>query len=361
MNNLSRHIEYLLLTHNCVVVPQFGAFVTRMNEASRTETENLFFPPKRVVRFNPDVLEDDGLLVGVLSALHQCPIGEAKRMAQAMVLDLRQQLLADGQVDFGSIGVFTQDEDGHVTFEPCEAGTVTPSLYGLDPFMMAKITTVQRQSSNKGKRHRSLEQRAADQESHITIRISRRSLRYAMLSAAAIVVCVLFAIPLDFMKTGNAEQASIVPTNVVEQATKAPAQKTVKEKSVAVTAQPAQPILAEPKAAETVVAEPKAAEPKVAESKAVETKAVEPKVVEPKAEAAQGYCIVLASNVSKKNADRYLSDLQARGYDKAAIHDNGKMLRVVITGFTNETDANNYNSELHHKSREFASTWVMKL
>lgn len=338
MNNLSRHIEYLLLTHNCVVVPQFGAFVTRMNEASRTETENLFFPPKRVVRFNPDVLEDDGLLVGVLSALHQCPIGEAKRMAQAMVLDLRQQLLADGQVDFGSIGVFTQDEDGHVTFEPCEAGTVTPSLYGLDPFMMPKITVTQRQSTIKGKRRRAIAHRTADHDSHITIRISRRALRYTMLSAAAIVIAVLFAIPLDISKTGSAEQASIVPKTVVEQTAKAPAPKVVTEKPVEAVAQPK-------------VAEPKVAEPQV----------VEPAEVKPQAEPAQGYCIVLASNVSKKNADRYLSDLQARGYDKAAIHDNGKMLRVVIAGFTTEDDANKYNSELHHKSREFASTWIMKL
>ena len=349
MNILSRHIEYLLLTHNCVVVPQFGAFVTRMNEASRSEAENLLFPPKRIVRFNPDVLEDDGLLVGVLCALHRCAVGEAKRMVQTMVLDLRQQLLADGQVDFGSIGVFTQDEDGHVTFEPCEAGTVTPSLYGLDPFMMAKITTAQRQSSTKGKRHRSLEQRTADHESHITIRINRRSLRYAMLSAAAVLICVLFAIPLDFMKTSSAEQASIIPTAVVEQAPKAPAPKAVKEK-IAPVASESHETYESHETHETHETH-----------KSYEAPATPATQKSPEKPQAEGYCIVLASNVSKKNADRYLADLQARGYDKAAIHDNGKMLRVVITGFTTEADANNYNSVLHHKSHEFASTWVMKL
>lgn len=341
MNNLSRHIEYLLLTHNCVVVPQFGAFVTRMNEASRTETENLFFPPKRVVRFNPDVLEDDGLLVGVLSALHQCPISEAKRMVQAMVLDLRQQLLADGQVDFGSIGVFTQDEDGHVTFEPCEAGAVTPSLYGLDPFMMKKISSTLRQDSAKGRHLRSLRHRTADHEPHITIRISRRAIRYAMLSAAAILVCVLFASPLDLMKTNRTEQASIVPTTKVE-----PSQKTAMSKTL--TAQPtnngAQPVVAV----------------QAAEAKSTETIAT-PAQTTAKAESSKGYCIVLASNISQKNAERYQSDLQARGYSNATIHDNGKMLRVVIPGFATEEEANTFNSEMHHKSREFASTWVMKL
>lgn len=342
MNNLSRHIEYLLLTHNCVVVPQFGAFVTRMNEASRTETENLFFPPKRVVRFNPDVLEDDGLLVGVLSALHQCPISEAKRMVQALVLDLRQQLLADGQVDFGSIGVFTQDEDGHVTFEPCEAGAVTPSLYGLDPFMMKKISSMLRQDSAKGRHLRTLRHRTADHEPHITIRISRRAIRYAMLSAAAILVCVLFASPLDLMKTNRAEQASIVPTTKVE-----PSQKTALPKPL--TIQPAR-----------TSAQPVVAEQTAAESKAAETKDT-PSQTTAKAESSKGYCIVLASNISQKNAERYQSDLQARGYSNATIHNNGKMLRVVIPGFATEEEANTFNSEMHHKSREFASTWVMKL
>ena len=333
MNSLSQHIEYLLLTHNCVIVPQFGAFVTHSSNAQRAESEELFFPPRRVVRFNPALTEDDGLLVDVVRAVHQCSIPDAKRLIQAMVLQLRQQLLADGQTDFGTIGIFTQDEDGKMTFSACQAGITTPDYYGLDAFAMSKLTTLQRRDKLADK-HKATSEGFSDNDKPIVIRISRRTLRYVSTVAAVVLLCVLFTPPIHNYRQRIAQEASMLPP--VESVKETPAQKSVFTPKEAIKAATVQ-------------------------APAVENTAkAEAKVFKAEAAKAQ-YAIVVASDVSLKNAERYVADLKLRGYENAEIFDNGKMLRVVLGGYADETEAYNRNASLHHEGKEFASSWVMKL
>ncbi len=337
MNTLSHYIECLLLRHESVVVPQFGAFITLNNASSRVDSEEMFFPPLRVVRFHPDLTEDDGLLVEAMRvALHQSAT-EAKRMVQRMVLDLRQQLLADGQVDFGSLGMFSQDEDGHVTFEPCQAGAITPVFFGLDAFVMPRLSALQRRSQDVARK----EKVAADDDSHITIRLNRRSLRYVAATAAAILVGLLFSSPL-VESEDQPQQAAIVSIETP----KATATKTAEPAPVVtLTATVTAPVTTE----RTVEVQPKEALSQPAASAAT--------VAQPQQESS--YCIVLASDVSQKNAEAFVERLQKKGLEHVSIM-QGKIRRVVIDGFATENEAYNRNAEIHRMGGDFAYSWVMK-
>lgn len=347
MNTLSHYIECLLLHHDCVVVPQFGAFITMDNESSRVESEDLFFPPLRVVRFHPDLTEDDGLLVESMRvAMHQSAI-ESKRKIQLMVLELRQQLLADGQVDFGSLGLFSQDEDGHVTFEPCQAGAITPAYFGLDAFVMPRLSALQRRSLDVARKERVAEQ---EDEGHITIRLNRRKLRYVAATVAAVLVGLLFSSPVT--ETMNQpQQATIMPSD---------APKTVVTQPV--EAMPAETNLAEATAVETKLVE---AEPVVAPVPTVTPQISEAQphkevVAEPIREVS-GYCIVLASDVSKKNADNFAIKLKSLGFEQVRVVEKGKYRRVVIGNFATLQEAADRNAEIHRRGGEFAASWVLKL
>ena len=297
MNELSRHIECLLLSHDCVVVPQFGGFVTMATNAMREETEQLFFPPIRVVRFNPDLMEDDGLLTTAIREQHHCTPTEAKRHIQRMVLDLRQQLLTDGQVDFGSIGMFSQDEDGRVSFSPCQAGVVTPQFFG----------------HRRGSQFEALGHEGGSDSQHITIHISKRSLKNVVAAAAIILLCALFSSPLE---------EAIAPSN---QASLLPSEPTTEVRQNVTTPAPSVSVLGG-SAVETV--------PPI-ESVAASAPSSPVEAAAPSAESrpAGNYCIVLASDVSKKNANRYVETLQKRGFANARVYNNGKMNRVIIDGF----------------------------
>ena len=63
MINLARHIEILLLEHDCVVIPGIGGFITNAEEARFLEQEWQMMPPYRTVRFNQALKSNDGLLV----------------------------------------------------------------------------------------------------------------------------------------------------------------------------------------------------------------------------------------------------------------------------------------------------------
>ena len=347
MNELSRHIESLLLSHDCVVVPQFGGFVTMATSATREETEQLFFPPIRVVRFNPDLMEDDGLLTTAVREWRHCTSTEAKRYIQLLVLDLRQQLLSDGQVDFGSMGVFSQDEDGRVSFSPCQAGVVTPDFFGLDAFLMQKLTAAQRSGHRRGSSASQLAHDASHDSQHITIHISKRGLKNIVAAAAIILLCALFSTPLDNAVRSN--QASVLPS---EPSTELPAAKPAK---------PQQPAVVKEKAVKesAVTPEVKPEQVKVEAEKVAPVTQTD--ATSNELQPAGNYCIVLASNVSRKNAERYVQTLRQRGFSNARVYNNGKMNRVIIDGFQTEEQATAENIKLHHTDSEYATTWVMAL
>ena len=48
--SISKHINELLYNHNCVIVPGFGAFLTKNIAASRNN--DVFSPPKKTIAFN---------------------------------------------------------------------------------------------------------------------------------------------------------------------------------------------------------------------------------------------------------------------------------------------------------------------
>lgn len=331
--------------------------------AMREETEQLFFPPIRVVRFNPDLTEDDGLLTTNVREEHHCTSTEAKRYIQRLVLDLRQQLLADGQADFGSIGLFQQDEDGRVSFSPCQAGVITPQYFGLDAFLMPKLTAAQRNSHRRGTQMERLKHESASDSQSITIHISKRSLKNVVAAAAIIVLCALFSSPLDeAMRPSN--QASLLPsepeTELRQEVTPPVTGQLATEQNTA-TATIASEEEAAPAETEAIAAEPATTDALKATAEPAPVAAPAPAVVAPEDKPAGNYCIVLASNVSKKNANNYVDILKGRGITNARVYNNGKMNRVIIDGFSNEEEAVEMNTELHHTNREYASTWVMAL
>ena len=342
MNDLSYHIEHLLLTHDCVVVPLFGAFVARESESSRVEQENLFFPPLRTVRFNADVTEDDGLLVGEISHSLRCTIPEAKRNIQAMILRLRQQLLAEGQVDFGSIGVFMQDEDGHLTFSSCQAGVTPPS--STDSMLS------------------SCQMEAEAERDTIIIRLSRRALHHsAVLAAAAVVIaCVLFTLPADILRQKQSQLASLFPTEKVttkpaSTTSHAASATTTKQKTTtsALTTANASASHQERagRSSETLEHQQGTISSQGEQASSAATTSVSP---------AANYAVVLASSIGRRNAERFIGELHEKGID-AHIYEKGKMLRVLIDGFATESEAYNEAKQIQAMGGELEAAWVMKL
>ena len=92
MIELSRHIESLMLKHDCVIVPGLGGFVTQYVPARRVDDEQLFLPPCRSVGFNPQLNLNDGLLVQSYMQAYDTNYPETIKLIDDAVAQLKKEL-----------------------------------------------------------------------------------------------------------------------------------------------------------------------------------------------------------------------------------------------------------------------------
>ena len=59
---LETYISDLLYRYECVVIPDFGAFLTQPVSARIDESNFTFYPPKKELSFNEQLKNNDGLL-----------------------------------------------------------------------------------------------------------------------------------------------------------------------------------------------------------------------------------------------------------------------------------------------------------
>ncbi|MEE0360760.1 MAG: SPOR domain-containing protein, partial [Prevotella sp.] len=136
MIEIGRHIEILLLDYECVIVPGLGGFMTHHVEARYDEADNTFLPPLRTLGFNPKLKLNDSLLAQSYVEAYDISYPEAVNRIEEEVNELKQHIQNEGSYELTDIGVISLNEDGNYEFEPCEAGVLTPWLYGLCSFEM---------------------------------------------------------------------------------------------------------------------------------------------------------------------------------------------------------------------------------
>jgi cell division septation protein DedD len=77
----------------------------------------------------------------------------------------------------------------------------------------------------------------------------------------------------------------------------------------------------------------------------------------------KGYCIVLASQVSKRNAEMFIERLKGKGLDSAEICTTNKtqvIRRVICGNFQTQEEAYKALRNIH-KDEELKDAWVYKL
>ncbi len=131
--------------HDCVIIPGFGALVTRYVPAYYDETKDVVTAPCRELSFNGDITFDDGLIASSISRRDGVRYTEAVRIVTDEVSALRAQLDFDGQFLLGTLGRFVMTE-GAITFEAESADYRLKDIY-LKP-QSEEITSDDEQAEN---------------------------------------------------------------------------------------------------------------------------------------------------------------------------------------------------------------------
>lgn len=138
MIDLASHIEYLLMSHDCVVAPGLGAFLVHETPAYYDAERGRFMPPVRVLGFNQAVTLNDGLLAESVARKRNISLDAARSDVDAAVASFRHQLTTSVSLPVGNLGEMSLSE-GVLIFEPSRSSAVALRYRGLEPLAVKPI------------------------------------------------------------------------------------------------------------------------------------------------------------------------------------------------------------------------------
>ena len=120
------------------------------------ERDFSFLPPTRTVGFNPLLKINDSLLAQSYVEAYDISYPEALCRIEQETEEMKQILEREGKYELKDLGTLFINDEGHYTFEPCEAGLLTPTLYGLSCFEFKRLERRRGlyHSSKRSKKHR---------------------------------------------------------------------------------------------------------------------------------------------------------------------------------------------------------------
>ena len=128
MIQLQRHIEILLLGHDCVIIPGFGGFIAHHVDARYDADDRLWLPPYRTLGFNLQLTLNDSLLVQSYVEAYDMSYPDALRQIESEVEELKDVLSSEGAYEMDGVGTLHVNFEGNIEFEPCEAGILSPEV-----------------------------------------------------------------------------------------------------------------------------------------------------------------------------------------------------------------------------------------
>ena len=134
MNKLIPHIEYLLQSHDCVIIPGLGAVLAHGIPAFYDESRGVWVAPRRAVAFNPELSRTDGLLAASVARRDSLNIESATTVVRNEVDKMRKELELTGRLQLGSAGTLDLTAEGNLSFTPGDAACLSPSFAWLPSF-----------------------------------------------------------------------------------------------------------------------------------------------------------------------------------------------------------------------------------
>lgn len=351
MIELSRHIESLMLKHDCVIVPGLGGFVTQYVPARHVNGENVFLPPYRSVGFNQQLTLNDGLLVQSYMQVYDTSYTETLKLINDAVQQLKSKLVHDGEYELVGIGRLTLDMGGIYNFIPNEAGVLSPELYGLDTVevpMLANGDGTARPTERNTVSNKKINIKRTDK--HYTLSINREIVNYVAAAVVALFFYFIWATPISDNVPDEKQTASFVYEQLFDKATQPKQQPQPIAKAEAVKNEPTAEAMAG-----NVETTPTTAQP--TEQTTVTSENKEEKDEQNKK---TGYTLVLASAITKENAASFSEKLKTNGMKEARPYQRGRMTRVVYGSYPTEQAAQQALARMRER-KEFADAWVMQI
>lgn len=133
--NIEHYISQLLYRYQCVTIPGFGAFLTEIQSAQWVESANSFYPPKKLISFNTNIKNNDGLLANHIARTEKTSYEYAISAIQYEVLNWKKELEENRALTVKNVGSFVLNASDNLIFTPSEQKNYLTSSFGLASFI----------------------------------------------------------------------------------------------------------------------------------------------------------------------------------------------------------------------------------
>ncbi|MFQ3578954.1 MAG: hypothetical protein SNJ71_02280 [Bacteroidales bacterium] len=150
---IDKYISELLITHDCLVVPGFGAFVSNYKSAEIQDKGSYshFSPPSKKIVFNPNLKYNDGLLISYLVEKEFLEYKTAKEQIDIFINNVNKEIHSNKRVYFSGLGFFYLNTARKIVFEPTYDENMLADSYGLPEFEsnLIRATNYQKLKKNQ--------------------------------------------------------------------------------------------------------------------------------------------------------------------------------------------------------------------
>jgi cell division septation protein DedD len=387
--DIAARISELLFHYECVVLPEFGGFISNNKSAQINYITHQFKAPYREILFNVQLTSNDGLLIKHISEKEAISYIEAKQKITEFVSWCRQELESGRQLEFAQIGHLSFDSNRNIVFEQDHQVNYNPDSFGLTPLVSPAIKRVSQEDKIKGiilphvgtgKRTNRKAERTPDEK---TSKSKKAYYRFPLALMGLLVLVILVTSIFMQQQSPLISFAGLFPSSSTEQfaGPKQPVVQNIQiEKEVsAPDVEVATDAVDEQTGGMEMkenIADVLDVEEDVAESNSVfnttEIPAEETVTEQPEAPAptidrskpkiqptGKQYYIIAGSFAKEKNAQKLIAQLIEKGFS-AIVADTNKngMYRVAYSGFSNKSEAK--QQLLAIRQEENAEAWLLR-
>ena len=127
---LTNYINDLLYRYDCVIVPDFGGFVTNAISAKVNHFSHTFYPPTKQITFNAHLKNNDGLLANYIASSENISFEQANNKIATVVKNWNTQLQSESVV-IDKVGILSFNKEQQITFEPNIDSNYLTATFGM--------------------------------------------------------------------------------------------------------------------------------------------------------------------------------------------------------------------------------------
>jgi len=138
---LANYISDLLYRYECVIVPNFGGFVTNEISAKINHFTHTFNAPSKQLTFNSHIQNNDGLLANYVATSKSISYQKAIEFIQEEVSKWNNSLTNE-ELELENIGTFHLNNEQKLIFEPSNTINYLTSSFGLSSYVSPAVKRI---------------------------------------------------------------------------------------------------------------------------------------------------------------------------------------------------------------------------